>query len=141
MISGWLTDKEDFWKKICKKPLAAIPMLWFCLSLSWRRPLSYRNQSIDLWTGFYMITALIKPKLCVSTFFCNIQVDTVYQRVLYNSLFFLLLRHIISKTKEHILHKRGFILLSCFTQKKKFSAMNEIKLVWFYSLYRNSFSS
>ena len=22
-----LTDKEDFWKKICKKPLAAIPIL------------------------------------------------------------------------------------------------------------------
>ena len=32
------------------------------LTLSWRRPLSYRNQSIDLpskWTGFYMITASI----------------------------------------------------------------------------------
>ena len=39
------------------------------LTLSWRRPLSYRNQSIDLfcksnqWTGFYMITALVMKDL------------------------------------------------------------------------------
>ena len=27
------------------------------LTLSWRRPLSYRNQSANQWAGFYMITA------------------------------------------------------------------------------------
>ena len=39
------------------------------LTLSWRGPLSYRNQSIDLqrnqWTGFYMITASLMKKLTV----------------------------------------------------------------------------
>ena len=39
------------------------------LTLSWRRPLSYRNQSIDLlcsanqWTGFYMITVFVMKQL------------------------------------------------------------------------------
>ena len=39
------------------------------LTLSWRRPLPYRNQSIDLlcstnqWTGFYMITASVVKEL------------------------------------------------------------------------------
>ena len=53
-----------------------------------------------------------------------VQVDTVYQKVLYNSCLFLLLRH-------------GASL--CFTQKNNFCIMNKIKLVWFYSLYRNLF--
>ena len=39
----------------------------FQWTLSWRRPLSYRNQSIDLlvnqWTGFYMITASVMKGL------------------------------------------------------------------------------
>ena len=41
------------------------------LTLSWRGPLSYRNQSIDLqskanqWTGFYMITASVIKELKV----------------------------------------------------------------------------
>ena len=39
----------------------------FLLTLSWRRPLSYRNQSIDLRsklrTGFYMITASVMKEL------------------------------------------------------------------------------
>ena len=37
-----------------------------CLTLSWRRPLSYRNQSIDLlwkWAGFYMITTPVMKEL------------------------------------------------------------------------------
>ena len=38
------------------------------LTLSWRRPLSYRNQSI--WTGFYMITAAVMKEL-------NIEVKAV----------------------------------------------------------------
>ena len=37
------------------------------LTLSWRRPLSYRNQSIDLranqWSGFYMITDSVMKEL------------------------------------------------------------------------------
>ena len=34
---------------------------YFLLTLSWRRPLSYRNQSIDLRSnGLYMITASVK---------------------------------------------------------------------------------
>ena len=32
-------------------------------------------------------------------FFFTVQVDTVYQKVLYSSCFFLLLRHVIQKTK------------------------------------------
>ena len=97
-----LMDKEDFRKKICKKPLAAVPILWFCL---------------------------IKIKM---------QVDTVYQKVIYNSCFLLFLRHVIQKTKEHTLHKWGLIV---FYSKNNFCTMNEIKLVWFYSLHRNFFLS
>ena len=39
----------------------------FCLTISWRRPSSYRNQSIDLlanqWTGFCMITTPVMKEL------------------------------------------------------------------------------
>ena len=44
----------------------------WCLTLSWRKSLSYKNQSIDLlcnqWTGFYMIgTSIIKElNLCLN---------------------------------------------------------------------------
>ena len=34
-------------------------LMWHSLTLSWRRPLSYRNQ----WTGFYMITASVMREL------------------------------------------------------------------------------
>ena len=43
-------------------------------------------------------------------FLYTVQMDTVYQKVLYNSCLFLFLRHRIQKTKEHILHKWGFIV-------------------------------
>ena len=33
------------------------------LTLSWRRPLSYRNQSANQWTGFYMITGSVMKEL------------------------------------------------------------------------------
>ena len=33
-----------------------------CLNLSWRRPLSYRNQ----WTGFYMITVSVMKELILN---------------------------------------------------------------------------
>ena len=39
------------------------------LTLSRRRPLSYKNQSIDLrdqWTGFYMITASVMKELSIN---------------------------------------------------------------------------
>ena len=42
-------------------------------------------------------------------FFYTVQVDTIYQKVLYNSCLFLVLRYGIQKTKKHILHKWGFI--------------------------------
>ena len=46
-----------------------MPWLRIVLTLPWRRPLSYRNQSTDLqsranqWTGFYMITASVVEEL------------------------------------------------------------------------------
>ena len=42
--------------------------------------------------------------------FYTVQVDTVYQKNLYNSSFFLFLRHGIQKTNEHIQYKWGFIV-------------------------------
>ena len=62
--------------------------------------------------------------------------ETAYQKVLYNPCFLLVLRHGIQKTKEHILHKGGFVV---FYSKNNFCIMIKIKLVWFYSLYRNYF--
>ena len=37
-----------------------------------------------------------------SHFSYRVQVDTVYQKVLFNLCLFLFLRHMIQKTKEHI---------------------------------------
>ena len=54
-------------------------------------------------------------------FLHTVQVATVYQNVLYNSGFFLFLLHGIQKTKEHILHKRGFIVF----YSKKWYLYNE----------------
>ena len=52
-------------KNTCSKLI--IEELIVLLTLSWRRPLLYRNQSIDLlanqWTGFYMITASVMKGL------------------------------------------------------------------------------
>ena len=60
-------------KYITERPLKFTHGLNHCVSIltvSWRRPLSYRNQSIDLqsksiyqWTGFYMITASVMKRL------------------------------------------------------------------------------
>ena len=72
-------------------------------------------------------------KLCVSTcLFYTVQVDTAYQKTLYNSCLFLFLCHGIQETKEHVLHKWGFTV---FCSKKNFCIITKIKLVWFYSLY------
>ena len=38
------------------------------------------------------------------------------------------------ENKSHILHKWGFVV---FYSKNNFCIINKIKLVWFYSLYRN----
>ena len=41
--------------------------LMFPLTLSWRRPLTYRNQSsANQWTGFYMITASVMKELKIT---------------------------------------------------------------------------
>ena len=75
-------------------------------------------------------------KIMCFHFFCTVRVDTVYQKVYYNSCLLLFLRHGIQKTKENFLHKSGFILIYSKKKKKKICIMNKIKLVWFYSLYR-----
>ena len=45
------------------------------LTLPWRKPLSYRNQSIDLltnqWTGFYMITSSVIKELSLQLISCQ----------------------------------------------------------------------
>ena len=46
--------------------MTALHKKWsFPLSLSWRRPLSYRNHA-NQWTGFYMITASVMKELRIS---------------------------------------------------------------------------
>ena len=54
---------------------------------------------------------------------------TVYQKVLYNSCFFLFLRHVIQKTKELMLSEASL----CFTQKNIFlyNELNQTGLVLF----------
>ena len=43
-------------------------------------------------------------------FLYTVQVDTAYQKVLYNSCLHLLLHHEIKKIKDHVLHKWGVLL-------------------------------
>ena len=52
----------------------------------------------------------IKIKIMCFHFLYTVQVDIVYQNVLYNSGRLLLLRHGIQKAEEHILYKRGFVV-------------------------------
>ena len=54
--------------------------------------------------------------------------DTVYQNVLYNSGLFQFICHGIQKTKEHIPHKRGFIVFYS-NKKKKICIAKKMKLV------------
>ena len=59
---------ENFWKNVacCWKVEAKSGLnldRHDYLTLSWRKPLSYGNQSIDLRTGFYMITASVMKGL------------------------------------------------------------------------------
>ena len=64
-IWAWYGLEKTMSGSLDLQKLQCIP-LWH-LTLSWRRPLSYRNQSIDLrsnqWTGFYMITAAVMKQL------------------------------------------------------------------------------
>ena len=88
MMSGW--RKKSFRKKICKKTIGRHSFILF----KW------------------------KLKVCVSTFFFtvheSVHVDTVYQKVLYNSCFFLFLRYLIQKTEEIFCTNEASL---CFTQK------------------------
>ena len=64
--SQWGVVRKSIWKEG-----VLLSANHFELTLSWRKPLSYRNQSIDRpligganqWTGFYMITASITNEL------------------------------------------------------------------------------
>ena len=57
--------------------------------------------------------------------------DTVFQKVLYNSCLLLFLRYGIQKTTTYSAQVR----LHCVLLKENnFCIMNKIKLVWFYSL-------
>ena len=67
---------------------------WAYLTLSWRRPLSCRNQSIDIptnqWTGFYMITASVMKELSLLLqwfLFSNVEVLFHYLLLWYISIF------------------------------------------------------
>ena len=61
-----------------------------------------------------------------------VQVDTVYQNILYNSGLFLFICHGIQKTKEHIPHKRGFIVFYSNKKKKNlYNKENETSLILF----------
>ena len=75
-----------------------------------------------------------KSKSCFSIFYILYTVDTVYQNVLCNTgcLYIMEL-----KKQKNILCTREASL--CLTQKNNFCIMNKIKLVWFYSIYKNYF--
>ena len=57
----------NVWFKLAFCQMQIDKLLVQALTFWWRRPLSYRNQSIDLrsnqWTGFYMITASVMKGL------------------------------------------------------------------------------
>ena len=99
MISGWRI-KKNLEENLQIKTMVAVLIPWFCLK---------------------------NICMCFHLFLYSIQVDAVYQKILYNSCFLLFLRHVIQKTKEHILHKWGFIM---FYSKKIISVL-WIKSNWF----------
>ena len=102
--------QENFKKKIIEKPLAAIPVLLFCLN----------KQNFILFPLFsilYKWTLFIKKIFTAHASFCFYVMEFRKQKNIFC-------------TSEASL---------CFTQKNNFCIMNKIKLVWFYSLYRNFF--
>ena len=89
------------------------------------------------WQPFlYFYSIQIKIKTMCFHFFYIEQVDTIYQKVLYNSCCFCF--YIMEFRKQKNIFCTSEALL-CFTQKNNLCIMNKIKLVWFYSLYRNYF--
>ena len=58
-------------------------------------------------------------------FIYTVQLDTAYQKVLYNSYLPLFLRHGIKKIKDHVCTSEAWLR---FTQKNNFCIMNKIKL-------------
>ena len=84
-----LTDKEDFRKKICKKPLTAVPILLFCLNKNYVFPLF---AIVCKWTLF------IKKFFTTRTSFCFYLWNSENKRT-YSAqvrLHFVLLKKIIS---------------------------------------------
>ena len=65
----------------------------------------------------------------------TVQVDIIYQKVLWNSRLFFL-RHEIQKNKRTYFAK---VRLHCVLLKKNFCVINKIKQVRFYIFYRNYF--
>ena len=65
-------------------PYSLLTFQLFVLTLSWRRPLSYRNQSMicggSQWTGFYMITASVMKRLNATNCFL-LNLGAVVQRL------------------------------------------------------------
>ena len=62
-------------------------------------------------------------------YFYTVQVDTVYQKVLYNSFLFLFLRGYVMEFRKQ---KKIFCTNEdsfCFTQKNNFCIMNKVRLV------------
>ena len=107
-----LTDKENFWKKISEKPLPAIPILLFCLNKN-------QNYVFPLFSILYKWTLFMKKFFTTHASFCFYVLQFRKQKNIF----------CISEASL------------CFIQKDNFCIMNKIKLVWFYSLYRNNFLS
>ena len=79
---SWPVPREGkvLWKTTTKIKVSFTEKKVFFLTFSWRRPLSYRNQSIlisraNQWTGFYMITASVMKELKKVLYF---KVSAVY---------------------------------------------------------------
>ena len=90
---------------------------------------TYNHSAKKHWQAFlYFYFIQMKVQITCFRNFYTVQVDTVYQRVLFNSCLFLFLRHSIRRLKEHILHKQDFIVFYSKKKKKKF--------FWFFLLYR-----
>ena len=86
--------------------------LMFPLTLSWRMPLSYRNQSsANEWTGFYMITASVMKELKMT--------EAVAQRCSVKKVF----PEISQNSQENTCPKISFLIKlqasSCICTKKE----------------------
>ena len=67
----------------------------------------------------------MKIKVMCFHFIYTVQLDTAYQKVLYNSYLPLFLRHGTKKIKDHVCTSEAKLR---FTQKNNFCVMNKIKL-------------